>query len=170
MTYSGVSAIQEYMATWPYIVVYQHQGMTVPMWQQLRTDLGDHVGCMVVKKSHAARAFQDTSLCGGPMCCIGMTSMSDMHHVEKTLKKYGDRVFLLGGYWDMTCWTHQDVVQICSLQSMEQVYSTYVSTLSTGAAHCVSIMSQPNRACVDTLSMPYIQLYTLLQAYCQQHG
>jgi ribosomal protein L10 len=169
MTYSGVSAIQEYMATWPYIVVYQHQGMTVPMWQQVRTHLGDHVGCMVVKKSHAARAFQDTSLCGGPMCCIGVTSMSDIPHVEQTLKKFGDRLFLLGGYWDRHCWTHQDVVHICSLQSMEQVYATYMSTLS-GGSHCISTMSQPSHGIITTLSMPYTQLYTLLQTYCQQHG
>ncbi len=167
MKHQGLATVQQYMNKWSYIIVYQHQGMNVPMWQQLRSDLGDTMECMVVKNSQAARVLNNNSLCGGSTCFIGASSMEEIKRLDNLTKKYEYSLLLIGGYWDNKCWTHKDIQYIFNLDSMETIWSNLISTMLQGQT-LVRTLSQNNEICVNNMEANSNSLYNLLNNYSNQ--
>ena len=150
MKHQGFSVMQEYMNKWPYIIVYQHQGMNVPMWQQLRSELGNTMECMVVKNSQAARVLNNNKLCSGSTCFVGVSSMEDIKQLEFITKKYSYSLLLIGGFWDNKCWTHEDIQQILNLGSIEQIWGDLISTMLQ-SENLVTFLSHNNKLCINTI-------------------
>jgi ribosomal protein L10 len=164
MKHQELSTLQQYMSRWPYIVVYQHQGMNVSMWQQLRLELGDTMECMVVKNSQAVRVLNSNHLCNGSICFIGTSSMDEIKLVESITKKYEYSLLTIGGFWDNKCWTHYDIQRICNLDSVEHVWINFISTISQENT-LVKSLTYTNELCTNTIKSTSNSLCNILQIY-----
>lgn len=164
MKHQRLAHVQQYMNKWSYIIVYQHQGMNVSMWQQLRSDLGNTMECMVVKNTQAARVLNNKSLCNGSTCFIGTSSMEDIKQLETLTKKYEYSLLLIGGYWDNNWWTHKDIQCIFNLDSVENIWSNLISIMLQGN-NLVTTLSHNNKMCVNSIETNSNSLYNLLNNY-----
>ena len=162
-----LSTMQEYVTKWPYIIVYQHQGMNVSMWQRLRSELGSNMECMVVKNSQAARVLNNNNLCSGSTCFIGTSSMEDIKRLESITNKYSYSLLLIGGFWDNKCWTHNDIQHIFKLDSMEHIWNGLISTMLQ-ANSLITCLSHNNKSCINTIETKSNLLYNVLTNYTQQ--
>ena len=167
MKHQEFSTMQEYMKKWPYIIVYQHQGMNVMMWQQLRSELGNNMECMVVKNSQAARVLNNNKLFSGSTCFIGTSSMEDIKKLESITKKYAYSLLLIGGFWDNKCWTHEDIQRILNLGSIESIWGDLISTMLHRET-LITYLSQNNSSCVNTIETSSNLLCNVLIKYSQQ--
>lgn len=167
MKHKELSAMYEYMNKWSYIIVYQHQGMNVPMWQKLRSELGNSMECMVVKNSQAARVLNNNKLCSGSTCFIGMSSMEDIKRLESITKKYGYSLLIIGGFWDNKCWTYADIQRILNLGSIENIWGDLITTMLQ-AETFIKCLSHNNDLCVNIIDTNSNTLYVALNNYSQR--
>ena len=159
---------EHYVKKWSYIVIYQHQGMTVPMWRELRSKLGSKMECMVVKNTSINRIFKEETLSGGSMCLIGVSSMEDFKDLSTITNEYKYTLLLIGGYWNEQCWTHKDVKYICDLESMNNIFSKLVDTINQGS-RLTSTLSQTNNLLVSTLKSNNSNICNILTLYNKQN-
>jgi len=167
MKHQELSAMQEYMNKWSYIIVYQHQGMNVLMWQKLRSELGDNMECMVVKNSQASRVLNNDKLCSGSTCFIGVSSMEDIKRLESITKKYVCSLLIIGGFWDNKCWTYTDIQRVLNLNSIENVWGELITTMLNSETF-VQCLSQNNNSCLNTIETNSNTLCAVLNNYSQQ--
>lgn len=167
MKHQELSAMQEYMNKWSYIIVYQHQGMNVLMWQKLRSELGDNMECMVVKNSQASRVLNNDKLCSGSTCFIGVSSMEDIKRLESITKKYVYSLLMIGGFWDNKCWKYADIQRILNLSSIENVWSDLITTMLQTETF-ISYLSHNNKSCINIIETNSNELCSVLHNYSQQ--
>lgn len=158
---------EHYVKKWPFIVIYQHQGITVSMWQELRSKLGNQMECMVVKNTSINRIFKSKKLTGGSMCLIGVSSMEDFKKVSDITDNYSYMLLLIGGYWDDQCWTHNDVKFICNLGSINSVFNDLIFTINQGQ-RLVSTLSNTNNVLISTLESNNKLIPNILALYQQK--
>ena len=152
---------EHYVKKWPYIVIYQHQNMTVPMWQELRSKLGTERECMVVKNTSINRIFKDEALSGGSMCLIGVSSMEDFKDLSNITNDYNYILLIIGGYWNKQCWSHDDVKYICNLGSINNIFNDLINTMNQ-SLRLTSILDQTNELFISTLNSNNTKIcYTL---------
>jgi ribosomal protein L10 len=164
MKHQGLSNLQQYIDKWPYIIVYQHQGITVPMWQKLRSELGDTRECIVVKNSQAAHILNNNYLCSGSTCFIGTYTMEDIKNVTVITKNYEYLLFSIGGYWDNECRTNIDINNICNLASLENIWLNFISTISQ-ENKLTTYLSSTNKLTIDIMESTSNSLYQTLNNY-----
>lgn len=157
-----------YVKKWPYILIYQHQGITVPMWQKLRSKLDNTMECMVIKNTVINRIFNNNKITGGSMCLIGVSSMDDFKHLSDITNYYNYKLLLVGGYWNKQCWSHNDVKRICNLGSMNNIISNLIITITQNQQRILTVVDK-NNLFISNLESNNLKVYDTLIVYSQQN-
>ena len=149
---------QNFLRTYPNILFFQHNNLSVNQWFNLRVQLkkSENVEVLVLKNSIMNHVFVDSiltekenfpSLFQGPCFAIGFLDSSRFQDILKTTLK-GSSTFLLGGILNKKCINHLDVSKI--LQIDEKIHDVFLRNLNQG--------TQLDTLLTNSISNSYLQL------------
>jgi len=125
---------QKFIRTYPSILFFQHNNLSVSQWFRLRTQLKtmEHVNLLLLKNTSidnvlAQESIATPSLFQGPCFALGCSNLSQFPEVVK-ITRQEPTIVLIGGLLDNQFLNHLDIAKI--LKGDTRVHETFLSNLN----------------------------------------
>lgn len=139
--------IEKFFATYPRIFFLQHNNLSVPAWQKIRTQLAHETSEILVLKNTAVENFLGTkisqtvpfrstsvpSIFQGPCFALGISNTGCIKTILKILS-HSSCCFLVGGIFDHQFLTHLDIAKLRHLNS--GIYSNLLQNFQQSETLC----------------------------------
>jgi len=125
-----MSTLQIFLERWPVLLFYQYQGVQATQWQHIRSQLGEHMTCRVVKNSALVAGLGDTPLFRGSCCVVGLQSLHQVPQALDTMGAHSTLLYALGGYVQGQFWTSAELERYARLPNSQELWRQLLTTMS----------------------------------------
>jgi len=146
-----IDELFERVNTSPFVLVVDYTGMTVPEFDELRTDLTENgAECHVAKNSYMRKALENAGLPDISSELLGQTAFitgeSDVCAAAKVVKTFGKKAKKLAVKTGILDGDVLDVAQVnalAELPSRDVLLATLLSVINAPATQLVRVINEP---------------------------
>jgi len=159
--------LQHFINRWPIRVFYQHQGMCVNTWVQIRRALGPHTGLSIVKSSQLPLVLPTETKSKvyfqGSCCVFGVSRLEDIISLYRVCAMYPNTMVCIGGHWHKKYWTHMDISHVAHLSEKTLLHKDLCDILYQSSIDLHTSMDSSQGKFMDILHTPTHTLLSLVQ-------